>query len=291
MGYLLENDFLEIEISPQGAELMSVVDKCDRYQYLWQGDPHIWDRRAPILFPIIGRLNQGKYRYQDREYTLGLHGFASKLDFHLSEIDQNLITFSLTYNSTTLIQYPFEFRLAVTYILQERTLTTEFRVENAGHQIMWFSIGGHPGFNCHLNPDGRKDSRLVFEKPETVNRLVNESGFLTGNTAPFLQNQNTVDIASLDFDGKTKVYPLQGLRSETVTIEKLNDDKTVKVRFGGFPYLGIWSPSNRAPFLCIEPWHGITSVLGAEEDLSQKLGILSLDAGECFSCGYDVTYD
>jgi hypothetical protein len=42
MQYTLENQFLKIEISPCGAELMSVIGKSDGYQYLWQGDPQIW---------------------------------------------------------------------------------------------------------------------------------------------------------------------------------------------------------------------------------------------------------
>jgi galactose mutarotase-like enzyme len=165
-----------------------------------------------------------------------------------------------------------------------------YRVENTGNQILWFSIGGHPGLNCSLNENGQKNCSLVFEKPETVYRLVNESGYLTGQKVPFLKDQNRINVASLDFDGKTKVYPLQGLRSETVTLENLNNSKIVKVRFAGFPYLGIWSPSNQAPFVCIEPWYGITSTAGAVDELDQKQGIQRLDAGDCFCCSYDMTF-
>ncbi len=290
MQYRLENDHLQIEVSPRGAELMSIVGKSDGYQYLWQGDPQIWGKRAPLLFPIVGHLNQGKYLYQGREYPLDLHGFASKMNFCLCEVWENSITFSLSHDSTTLRQYPFEFRLSVTYALRGKTVSTAYRVENAGNQTLWFSIGGHPGFNCSLNPEGRKDCRLVFEKNETLNRLVNESGYLTGQEAPFLKNQNIVDVASLDFDGKTKVYPLKGLRSKTVTLEDLRNGKMVRVRFAGFPYLGIWSPSNPAPFLCIEPWHGITSTAGKVDQLHKKQGIQRLEAAGFFTCSYDLTF-
>ena len=290
MQYELENDCLKIEISQRGAELMSIIGKSDGYQYLWQGDPLIWGKRAPLLFPIIGHLNHGKYRYQGREYAMGLHGFASKMDFSLCQVGENSITFSLSHDNTTLNQYPFEFRLLVTYTLQKSMLTTAYWVENTGDQILWFSIGGHPGFNCSLNPEGRKNVRLVFEKVETISRFVNESGYLTGREAPFLKDQNVMDIASLDFDGKTKVYPLKSLRSASVALEDRGDGKTVTIRFAGFPYLGIWSPSNQAPFVCIEPWYGITATAGVDDELDKKQGIQELQAGTSFTCGYYIIF-
>lgn len=290
MQYTLENGYLKIEISPRGAELLSIIGKFDGYQYLWQGNPQIWGKRAPLLFPIVGHLNQGKYLYQGREYPMGLHGFASQMDFSPCEAGENSITFSLCHNIATLSQYPFQFRLAVIYTLLGKMLTTMYRVENTGDQTLWFSIGGHPAFNCSLNQEGRKACRLVFAKPETVNRLVNESGYLTGEEAPFLKDQNVVDVASLDFDGKTKVYPLKGLRSETVTLEDRHNGKTVRLGYAGFPFLGIWSPSNQAPFVCIEPWRGITGTAGVKDVLTQKQGIQRLDAGRYFSCSYDMTF-
>jgi galactose mutarotase-like enzyme len=291
MQYTLENDYLNIEISPRGAELMSIIGKPDGYQYLWQGSPQIWGKRAPLLFPIVGHLNQGKYRYQGREYAMGLHGFASQMDFSSCEAGENSIVFSLCHNIATLSQYPFQFRLVVIYTLLEKRLTTMYRVENTEDQTLWFSIGGHPAFNCSLNQEGRKDCRLVFAKPETVNRLVNESGYLTGQAVPFLKDQNVVEVASLDFDGKTKVYPLKGLRSESVTLEDHNNGKTVRLGYAGFPFLGIWSPSNRAPLVCIEPWCGITATVGVEDVLNQKQGIQRLGAGGYFSCSYDMTFN
>lgn len=288
MYYTLENNFLKIEVNPQGAELMSVLDKFDGYQYLWQGDPSFWRSRAPVLFPIIGNLNGGTYRYQGKEYAMQRHGFASKMDFHLDEAGKESIAFCLNHDSLTLNQYPFEFKLWVTYTLHEKMLTTAFRVENTGNQRLWFSIGGHPGFNCSLNPEGRKDCRLVFEKVETVNRLVNESGYLTGGEEPFLKDQSLVDLAALDFDGKTKVYVLKSLRSERVTLEDRRNGKAVMIQFAGFSYLGIWSPSNKAPFVCIEPWYGITGTAGVDDVLNEKRGIQGLEKGNCFICSYDI---
>ncbi len=291
MQYLLENDFLKTEISSHGAELRSVIGKSDGYQYLWQGDPQFWDSRAPVLFPIVGNLNEGQYGYGEKRYAMERHGFAAKKEFFLSKEEENSLTFCLEDDPSTLCRYPFQFRLLVTYTLQEKTLTTRFQVENRDHQPLWFSIGGHPALNCSVSPDGRKNGRLVFEKPETIKRLVNESGYMTGREAPFLEGGNAVDIASLDFDGKTKVYILKGLRSESVTLEDRGNLKAVTVRFAGFPYLGIWSPVNQAPFVCIEPWYGITSTQGVSPDLRMKEGILSLAPGQQFRCQYKIVIE
>ena len=54
--YRISNDMLEVEVSPHGAELYSLYDKQQKVQLLWQGDAQYWPRRAPILFPIVGKL-------------------------------------------------------------------------------------------------------------------------------------------------------------------------------------------------------------------------------------------
>jgi galactose mutarotase-like enzyme len=288
--YTLENDFLKMVVSKKGAELLEVIGKSDGYPYLWQGEPAFWGSRAPVLFPIIGNLNQGKYRYDGKEYRMQRHGFAAKSDFECWQNDVDEISFSLTHSQATLSQYPFEFRLDVRYRLQNSTITTEYRVENTGSRQMWFSIGGHPGFHCSLNSEGKKAGRLIFERNETVNRLVNELGYLTGREEPFLSAQNIIDLATVDFDSNAKVYIMKNLTSEQVTLEDQKSGKQVRLRFPGFPYLGIWSPSNNAPFVCIEPWYGITSVIAdSADELEHKPGIQGLAPGECFICSYDIT--
>ena len=54
----LSNGILEIAVAETGAELTSLRRVTSPHEYLWQGDPTFWDRRAPILFPIVGRVWQ-----------------------------------------------------------------------------------------------------------------------------------------------------------------------------------------------------------------------------------------
>lgn len=60
----------------QGAELCSVVKKETGEEMLWQADPAVWNRHAPILFPYCGRLKGGAFTHNGVSYEGGQHGFA-----------------------------------------------------------------------------------------------------------------------------------------------------------------------------------------------------------------------
>ena len=49
---------LTAAVDPMGAQLCSL--KLNQNEYLWQGNPAFWSRRAPILFPIVGSLRNGR---------------------------------------------------------------------------------------------------------------------------------------------------------------------------------------------------------------------------------------
>jgi galactose mutarotase-like enzyme len=104
-----------------------------------------------------------------------------------------------------------------------------------------------------------------------------------------LNNEDTIDLACCDFDGKTKVVIFEKLRSNYVTLEDRGNGRKIRMRFAGFPYLGIWSPSNAAPFVCLEPWYGVAGTIGVNEILEQKRGIQSLAVGAIFSCSYAIS--
>ena len=46
--------------------------------------------------------------------------------------------------------YPFRFRYAIAYTLEHQTLHITVTVDNRDSQTMYFSVGGHPGFNLPL---------------------------------------------------------------------------------------------------------------------------------------------
>ena len=51
MQYSIENDILRLTVDSHGAEPVSVIHKPTGAELLWQADPAVWKRHAPILFP------------------------------------------------------------------------------------------------------------------------------------------------------------------------------------------------------------------------------------------------
>ncbi len=50
-------------------------------EYLWQGDPTWWPRRAPVLFPIVGNIRNDRAHSAQGGVTLKRHGLARNLEF------------------------------------------------------------------------------------------------------------------------------------------------------------------------------------------------------------------
>ena len=68
MLYTIENKKIKVTVSDMGAEMTSLILKKTGVEYLWQGDPTYWTGHAYNLFPICGRLWEGKYTYQGNTY-------------------------------------------------------------------------------------------------------------------------------------------------------------------------------------------------------------------------------
>ena len=142
----IENAVLRVEAVAEGAELSSIWNKETGTEYLWQADPKWWKRRAPILFPFVGRCKDYQYKAKGSVYQMPQHGFARDMVFDVAEASERFITFRLRGDDRTRPVYPWEFCLLVTYSLKGRTLQTAYTVENHDAEDMYFSIGAHPGF-------------------------------------------------------------------------------------------------------------------------------------------------
>ena len=52
MRYTIENEFIRLTIDSLGAEMVSAVDRATGSEMIWCADPAVWNRHAPILFPL-----------------------------------------------------------------------------------------------------------------------------------------------------------------------------------------------------------------------------------------------
>lgn len=99
---ILENNYLKVTVADMGAELISVFDKESQTERMWDANPKVWNRHAPILFPFVGKVSGGVYRYCGREYEMkSQHGFARDLEFVCVKRDEGSVTHLLRADDET----------------------------------------------------------------------------------------------------------------------------------------------------------------------------------------------
>lgn len=240
------------------------------------------------LFPTVGKLKNNQYTYQGKAYTLPQHGFARDYSFTLVDKTENSLTFLLEQSGATLINYPFNFRLYIHYRLEENALTVSYRVENSSDKDLYFSLGAHPGFSCPLFPNEQfTDYYLQLEHPEALKRYLLDQGLQNGQTEPVaLVNNNQLPLTYELFEKDAVV--LKNLRSEKISLRSRHHQHGLDFIFPGYPYFGIWTKEKNAPFICLEPWHGIADSVNSSGALTEKEGIILLPSGEVFTCEYTI---
>ena len=285
MIHTLKNDKLTITVADHGAELKSMTG-ADGTEYLFDGNPKWWKYTSPVLFPIVGKLVNGKYRAEGKEFDLPGHGFARTSDFECVREDNNEIVFRLNWSDETLKVYPYKFSLEISYILKDNTVDVIWLVKNLDDKPIYFSIGAHPALKCPIvEGENFDDCYLSFNKAEKSARiLLLPAGPLSRDRVPTLDG-TTLNLNYDLFKGDALVF--DDLKSDEVTICSKKSSKKITVKAKGFPYWGIWTPDKGgAPFLCIEPWHGHADFADFTGDITQKDGINKLDVGQSFDTNY-----
>ncbi|MET1755081.1 aldose 1-epimerase family protein [Novosphingobium sp. RD2P27] len=283
----LASDVLSARINPLGAELWSLTDRQGR-EYMTNADPEFWTGHAPLLFPIVGMLKDGRYRLGENSYALPKHGFARHSRFDVVASGPDFVQFQLTDDAETRASYPFSFVLDVTFRLEASTLHVEAQVSNTGDEPLPFSFGYHPAFAWPLPGSGAKeDHRVIFEaaEPQPIRRIDPETGLLLADTFPSpVEGSQLAPDAAL-FEPDALIW--DQLASRSVRFEA-PASASITVTFPDTPMLGIWQKPGAA-FLCIEPWQGIADPVGFECDFRDKPGVISLARGEARTFRMDVT--
>ena len=119
------NECISLCVDTVGAEMMELVG-CGGMQYLWYGDPAYWRNRAINLFPYVGRLQDNRYCYGGKPYSMNIHGFAHSSDFEIAEKTRDHIKLQLQENAATLAVYPFSFVFCVEYRLEGNTVLIDY---------------------------------------------------------------------------------------------------------------------------------------------------------------------
>lgn len=291
--YFIENEFLKIEVSSIGAELFSIYDKKKNVEYLWQGNPVYWKRRAPVLFPIVGNLKDDSYIYNGIEYSMNQHGFARDKEFKCIYSDKEKIRFKLLFDEDSLKKYPFKFELDIEYILTNKKLDIKYSINNIDNKNMFYSIGGHPGFNCPVFQNENFDDYYLEFGEDTVFESYAFTKDLSALKNDKILVKHKDNLISLDYDLFAEdAIILDQIKCKKVKLKSLkNNDFGIELNFDDFSYLGIWTKGLNAPFICIEPWNGIKDFEFHNGELDSKVGIRNLNPGNTESFIYNIIVD
>ncbi|NDA62445.1 MAG: aldose 1-epimerase family protein [Chitinophagia bacterium] len=286
--HYISNQLIRIQVAERGAELCELFHIGNQLNYLWKGDPVFWGKTSPVLFPIVGSLRNNAYRWQNKTYSLPRHGFARELPFQLIQQSENTLLFQLVHSAATLAVYPFPFKLSILYHIDQTRLSVRYQVENPATSPMYFSIGAHPAFALPLEPQcAYNDYYLAFSTPENAPIYpLTESAFIANNPKPFFHHTKQLSLYPELFYGDALVF--KNLQSNQITLAATSGKAGLQFNFPNTPYFGIWSAKN-APFICLEPWHGIADTENATGNLEEKEGIITLFPGNIFSSEWSVT--
>lgn len=280
-----------VTIDSMGAQLMSLA--LAGSEYLWQGDPRWWAKRAPILFPIVGSLRDGRAVSEQGEISLGRHGFARDVEHEVVAQDESSVTFEIRDTPQTREKFPYAFRLNMTYALTgEASLTQTFRVENTGDVTLPFSVGGHPAFNVPAPGTANErfaDYEIAFTEPWTCEApKIAEGGLLTYDTAALAVDRSDTMPLTHELFADDAVM-LTDVPGGTLTLRSRVSGHGVRIDFADFKYIGIWSALGDAPFVALEPWTGHATLTSEDDVFEHKRDITLLEPGAVDERSFTVT--
>ena len=287
---VLESDALAVRISSKGAELQSVV--CEGIERMWSGDPAVWGRRAPLLFPLIGRLRDGWYANGGERVDAPMHGFCRDRAFAAEQVSGTHARFETTSDEGTRAVFPFDFLLRVDFSLEGATIVKTHTVENAGEVPMPFELGGHEAYETRLLPGERMaDYYVRFEGADAHGMFdMDEEGILAlpKIEVPLEDGRLTKTPEQLGID----TVVLENVPGGRVVLASAANPHEVEVEFPDFPYLGIWTKAGQADarYLCLEPWSALPDALFSPRELAEKPGVRVLAPGERATLAYRMTF-
>jgi galactose mutarotase-like enzyme len=284
----ISNGVLKIEINKKGAELNSVRQLNNQYEFMWNANPAIWNRHAPVLFPIVGKLNNNKVLINSNFYEMGQHGFARDCDFDLANKTETELQFLLKSNEQTLTKFPFQFELYIIYAFthESNQLKVTYKIVNKSALEMPFSIGAHPGFM--LPVANLNEFEIDFFEGNSIERHLLADGLFNNKTETLPLINHKLSLSEEVFDKDAIV--IKNCASKTISLNHKNSNFKVSCSFNDFTDLGIWAKKGNHHFVCLEPWLGYADDIGFEGDISSKKGIIILPKGDTFEASYYLNF-
>ena len=288
--FTIENEYLKVTVTTWGAQVKSVIRKCDGVEHIWQADKSVWGYHTPILFPHCGKIVDGKFEAKGQVYESGQHGFARTSEHEFVDQTRDTIVLELCSSPETLKKFPYEFRLVSTFTLEGDTLHHTLTVENLDEEVLPFGIGYHPAFTVPFDDKHvATDYELRFsemESPICLNCL--PYGLLHGNLYYLGSNIQAIPIDERLFANDS--HCMVNISSATLGIYEKGTGRGVVCNIADFPYNLIWSKPGMPQFVCIEPWMSLPSAEGGARKWEDKPAAAVLTPGEAWSCTLSTSF-
>ena len=281
--FSIENEYLKVTVTTWGAQIKSVIRKCDNVEHIWQADPAVWGYHTPILFPYAGKVVDGKIEAKGNTYEAGQHGFARCMEHDFVEQTGDTIVLELCTDEETYAKFPYEFRLISTFTLENDTLHHTLTVENLDEGQLPFGIGYHPAFAVPFDDrHAATDYELRFsetESPICMNCL--PTGLVQKDHYCLGSNIRTIPLDEKLFANDS--HCMVNLQSATLGLYEKGSGRGVVCSIEEFPYTLLWSKPGMPKFVCIEPWHSLPSFAGSSRKWEDKPAAAILNPGEAWS--------
>lgn len=277
---------IEFKIANHGAELQSL--QLNGREYLWHGDPKYWGRRSPILFPMVGKVYGNVFRVEGKEYPMGQHGFARDSEFQ--KVGERYVL-----AGCPLEKFPYKFELSVTYKAEGNKFIAAWEVLNCDSKDIHFQIGAHPAL---LLPDYHEEDPVhgYLQCFDAEDRPVKQPMLSHGLSEGYLTELDAQEPMPVDKDGLLPItadtfaidtFMLEHGSVKSVALLDKNKKPYLKVGSDQTEAYGLWAPHKPGcPFVCLEPWCGITDLVGFSGELSERYLNHSLKPGEKFEFTY-----
>ncbi|MBR2889076.1 MAG: aldose 1-epimerase family protein [Oscillospiraceae bacterium] len=271
MEYIIENEYLKVTVTTWGAQVKSVIRKCDGVEHVWHADKAVWGYHAPILFPFCGKLKDGKFETDGKTYEFPTqHGFARTSTHSFVSQTENQVILELTDSPETLAIWPWKFRLLSIFTLENDTLHHTLTVVNEDRDPISFGIGYHPAFTVPFDSEHTyADYELRFSETESPLCVGTAPKGLVNGTAYYLgSNIRSIPIEAGMFDADS--HCMVNLQSKTLGIYEKGTGRGVVCSIESFPYCLIWSKPGVPHFICIEPWNSLPSPEAGDHKWANK---------------------
>ena len=247
------------EILPRkGATLVSL--QKDGREFIYRDDENLESPERPrcgipFLFPIFGRLQDSSYTWDGKQYPMEIHGFGHTTPWQVSSHTEDTLCLTLEASHDTLSQYPFPFRVSLTFQVSEGTLTIAQKYENPGTKPMPYNYGFHPYF--------------LAEKPEDIRVETTAQPLFDFAAGPKPFGSDSIRLSVPQGAPETGAA-LMGVTGPTIL--HWEDGRKLTMTFDeSFHTHVLWTQAGKH-FLCVEPVNGTANGLNTGNYLTLMPG-------------------